>query len=332
MHVAVIGAGSWGTAISWLLDQKGHDVALWAREPEIAQSVTTEHRNPVYLPDVRFSERVTASHELESVLREARAVVMVTPSVGVRATAHAMAPHLGAEVPVVILSKGIEDGSSLLMTQVLEEEFGHPGRIAGLSGPNHAEEVSRGMPSATVVASSSQATAEFFQGLFATSFFRVYTNTDLVGVEMCGTGKNVIAIACGVCDGLGFGDNAKASLMTRGLAELARLGAAVGADQRTYMGLAGMGDLVVTCTSQHSRNRSLGELIAQGGTLQGYEEATKMVVEGAVACRALHHLALQRGIAVPIIEVVYEMLYHSLRPKDALPLLMDRPQGSEMPL
>jgi len=329
MRVAVIGAGSWGTAVCWLLDQKGHKVALWAREPEIAATVNAEHRNPIYLPDVRFSERVTASHELEPVLDNACAVVMVTPSVGVRATAHAMAPYLGAEVPVVILSKGIEDGSSLLMTQVLEEEFAHPERIAGLSGPNHAEEVSRGMPSATVVASTSQATADFFQELFATSFFRVYTNTDLVGVEMCSTGKNVIAIACGVCDGMGFGDNAKASLMTRGLAELARLGAAVGADQQTYMGLAGMGDLVVTCTSQHSRNRALGELIAQGGTLQEFEERTKMVAEGAVACRALHHLAQQRGIEIPITELVYAMLYHGLRPEEALPLLMDRPQGSE---
>ncbi|MCL2332379.1 MAG: NAD(P)-dependent glycerol-3-phosphate dehydrogenase [Actinomycetia bacterium] len=330
MRVAVIGAGSWGTAVCWLLDQKGHEVALWAREPEIAACVNAEHRNPVYLPDVRFSERVTASSELAPVVTGAAGVVMVTPSVGVRATAQALAPYLDDETPVIILSKGIEDGSSLLMTQVLEEELGHAGRIAGLSGPNHAEEVSRGMPSATVVASSSQDTADFFQDLFATSFFRVYTNTDLTGVEMCGTGKNVIAIACGVCDGLGFGDNAKASLMTRGLAELARLGQATGADPRTFMGLAGMGDLVVTCTSQHSRNRALGELIAQGGALQEYEERTKMVVEGALACRALHHLAHKLGIQLPITELVYALLYEGLKPEDGLTVLMDRPLGSEM--
>ncbi|MCL2324047.1 MAG: NAD(P)H-dependent glycerol-3-phosphate dehydrogenase, partial [Actinomycetia bacterium] len=195
--------------------------------------------------------------------------------------------------------------------------------------PNHAEEVSRGLPSATVVASVCQETADFFQKLFATSFFRVYTNNDLVGVEMCGTGKNVIAIACGVCDGLGFGDNAKASLMTRGLAELARLGAAVGADPKTFMGLAGMGDLVVTCTSRHSRNRALGELIARGGSLAAYEAETKMVVEGAVACRALHHLASRRGIELPITELVYEMLYEGLKPEEALLMLMDRPLGRE---
>ena len=329
MRVAVIGAGSWGTAISWLLDQKGHEVSLWAREAEIAACVTSEHRNPVYLPDVRFSERVTATSDMQAALVGARAVVMVTPSVGVRATAHSLAPFLGDDIPVVVLSKGIEDETSLLMTQVLEEELGHPERIAGLSGPNHAEEVSRGMPSATVVASSSQETADFFQRLFATSFFRVYTNTDVVGVEMCSTGKNVIAIACGVCDGLGFGDNAKASLMTRGLAELARLGQATGADPRTFMGLAGMGDLVVTCTSQHSRNRALGELIAQGGTLKEYEARTKMVVEGAVACRALHHLARKLGIQLPITELVYALLYEGLRPEDGLTVLMDRPLGSE---
>ena len=329
MRVAVIGAGSWGTAVCWLLDQKGYDVSLWARESEIADCVNVEHRNPVYLPDVRFSSRVHASSEFEPVVAGSEALVMVTPSVGVRATAHALAPWLDATTPVVILSKGIEDETFLLMTQVLEEEFGHAQRIAGLSGPNHAEEVGRGMPSATVVASSSQETADFFQKLFATRFFRVYTNTDLVGVEMCGTGKNVIAIACGVCDGLGFGDNAKASLMTRGLAELARLGRATGADPKTFMGLAGMGDLVVTCTSQHSRNRALGELIACGGTLRDYEERTKMVVEGAVACRALHHLAARRGIELPITELVYALLYEGLTPAEGVTVLMDRPLGRE---
>lgn len=329
MNVAVIGAGSWGTAIAWLLDGKGHNVCIWAREPEIAEGINEMHRNPVYLPDVEFSTRVTSSSSFEEVLRDAEAVVMVTPSVGVRATAEGMAPYLGKDVPVIILSKGVEAKTSLLMTDILEEVLGNPARIAALSGPNHAEEVSKGIPSATVVAAHDPKTAELFQQLFSTNFFRVYTNDDIIGVELCGAGKNIVAIACGMCDGLGLGDNSKASLMTRGLAELARLGEAVGADPRTFMGLAGMGDLIVTCTSKHSRNRGLGELIAKGGTLEEFTEKTKMVVEGAVACASIHELAQAKGVDMPLTEVVYNILYQGHSPQEAVDYLMERPVRKE---
>jgi glycerol-3-phosphate dehydrogenase (NAD(P)+) len=330
MTTAVIGAGSWGTAIAWLLDGKGGFVRLWAREPEIAAGINHAHKNPTSLPEVTFSERVYATSDMADALEGAESVVMVTPSVGVRATAVAMGPHLPPATPVVILSKGVEAKTSLLMTEILEEVLGNPERIAALSGPNHAEEVSRAVPSATVVAAHEEATAHHFQQLFATPFFRVYTNTDLTGVELCGAGKNIIAIACGMCDGLGYGDNAKASLMTRGLAELARLGAARGADPATYMGLAGMGDLIVTCTSRHSRNRSLGERVARGGTLADFQEHTKMVAEGAVAAATLYELAQRERIEVPITRLVHEVLYGGLDPERCVGILMSRPQGREV--
>ncbi|MCL2680816.1 MAG: NAD(P)-dependent glycerol-3-phosphate dehydrogenase [Coriobacteriia bacterium] len=327
--VSVIGAGSWGTAVAWLLDGKEHTVTLWAFEPEIADAINASGRNPIYLPHVQFSDRTTASSDIAKALKGAEAVVMVTPSIGVRRVAEKMAAVLPADTPVVILSKGLESGTSLLMTEILEELLGNPARIAALSGPNHAEEVSRAVPSATVVAAHTQETASYFQQLFSTPFFRVYTNTDLTGVELCGAGKNVIAIACGLCDGLGLGDNAKASLMTRGLAELVRLGKARGAQTETFMGLAGMGDLIVTCTSKHSRNRTLGEELARGGTLDGYQKRTKMVVEGAVACASIYELAQACGIEVPITQLIYQILYEGFDAELGASLLMTRPLKQE---
>ena len=327
--ISVIGAGSWGMAVAWLLDGKGHSVRMWAFEPEIADAINKTGRNPVYLPDVKFSERTSASSRIESALKDADTVVMVTPSIGVRKVAEEMAKTLAKDTPVIILSKGLEAGTHLLMTEILEEVLGNPARIAALSGPNHAEEVSKAVPSATVVAAHNEEIASYFQELFSTPFFRVYTNTDLIGVELCGAGKNVIAIACGMCDGLGLGDNAKASLMTRGLAELVRLGEAVGAKTDTFRGLAGMGDLIVTCTSKHSRNRSLGEGIARGDSLEGYQERTKMVVEGAIACNSIYELARDRSVEVPITQLIFEIIYGELDPERGMAMLMDRPLRKE---
>lgn len=330
MRISVIGAGSWGTAVSWLLSGKGHDVSLWAREVEIAEGVNHEHHNPLYLPDVMFNDRVSATNDVEEALRGAEAVVMVTPSVGVRTTAEAMKPALGSDTPVVILSKGVEQDSLMLMTEVLEDVFGNRGRIAGLSGPNHAEEVSKGVPSATVVASYEEAVGRLFQDAFMTPFFRVYTNRDVVGVELCGASKNIVAIAAGMCDGLGYGDNTKATLMTRGLAEMSRLGASLGANPLTYMGLAGMGDLIVTCTSKHSRNRGLGELIATGGSMQEFYDRTHMVAEGAVACIAVDELGKREGVELPITHHVREILYEGMDPMTAGEFLMGREARDEL--
>jgi glycerol-3-phosphate dehydrogenase (NAD(P)+) len=334
MKVAVIGAGSFGSAVAWHLDSKGYSVCIWAREPEIAEGINANHRNPRYLTSIEFSSRVSASSDISQVVADADAVVMVTPSVGVRATAEALKDLLGIgspgqDIPIVILSKGVEGGTSYLMTDILDEVLGNPSRIAGLSGPNHAEEISRALPSATTVAAHDPRVAEFFADLFGTDTFRVYTNDDVTGVELCGAGKNVVAIACGVSDGLGLGDNAKASLMTRGLAEMARLGQALGANPMTYMGLAGMGDLIVTCTSQHSRNRALGEEIANGGSLGAFEERTRMVAEGAVACKSINELGKREGVDLPLTQAVYSMLYEDADLSEIMTRLMSRPQRAE---
>ena len=307
--VAVIGAGSWGTSASWLLGGKGHEVSLWAREPEIAAGINTTHHNPQFMSDITLPDCVVASHDIGRVLDGAEAVVMVTPSVGVRTTAESMRPFLGDDVPVVILSKGVENGTLMLMTEVLEDVLGNRERLAGLSGPNHAEEVGKGVPSATVVAGYDPDVARLFQDIFMTRFFRVYTNRDVIGVELCGASKNVIAVAAGMSDGLGYGDNTKATLMTRGLAEMSRLGHAMGANPLTYMGLAGVGDLIATCTSQNSRNRGLGEFIGRGGTLEGYRAQTNMVAEGAFACIAVEELGLRLGVELPITRQVRAVLY-----------------------
>lgn len=330
MRIAVIGAGSWGTAVSWLLGGNGHDVRLWSREAEIAESVNTEHRNPLYLTDVALPDTVTSSQDMAHILDGAEAVVMVTPSIGVRTTAEAMKPHLGENTPVVILSKGVEQHTFLLMTEVLVDVLGNKKRIAGLSGPNHAEEVSKGIPSATVVAAYDEKVGRLFQDVFMTEFFRVYTNPDVVGVELCGASKNIVAIAAGMCDGLGYGDNTKATLMTRGLAEMSRLGRVLGANPLTYMGLAGMGDLIVTCTSKHSRNRGLGELVAEGGTLEEFTEKTHMVAEGAVACLAVCELGEREGIELPITHMVKAVLYEGLDPRVAGASLMGRAARDEL--
>jgi glycerol-3-phosphate dehydrogenase (NAD(P)+) len=330
VRISVIGAGSWGTAVSWLLGGKGHDVRLWSREPEIAEGINANHKNPLYLPEIDLNPTVFASPDMEEALFGAEAVVMVTPSVGVRDTASAMAPHLPQNTPVVILSKGVEGGTNMLMTEVLEDVLGNKQRIAGLSGPNHAEEVSKAIPSATVVAAYEPSVGELFQDIFMTPFFRVYTNPDVVGVELCGASKNVVAIAAGMCDGLGYGDNTKATLMTRGLAEMARLGSAMGANQLTYMGLAGMGDLIVTCTSRHSRNRGFGESVAKGGTLAEYTERTHMVVEGAVACVTVDEFATERGLELPLTREVREVLYDNKSLANAQEALLGREAKDEL--
>lgn len=329
-RVAVIGAGSWGTSVSWMLGGKGHDISMWAREPEIADGINADHHNPMYMRDVVLPESVSATPDMERALQGAEAVVMVTPSVGVRTTAESMRPYLGQDVPVVILSKGVENGSLMLMTEVLEDVLGNRDRLAGLSGPNHAEEVGKGVPSATVVAAYAEQVGRMFQDLFMTRFFRVYTNPDVIGVELCGASKNVIAVGAGMSDGMGYGDNTKATLMTRGLAEMSRLGHAMGANPLTYMGLAGVGDLIATCTSKNSRNRGLGEFIGRGGTLEGYRAQTNMVAEGAFACISVEELGLRLGVELPITRQVRAVLYEGVPVEAGEEALLGREARDEL--
>lgn len=325
-----MGAGSWGTAISWLLGGRGHDVVLWSHEGHVADGVNAEHRNPEYLREVVLPDTVRATGDMAEALSSADAAVMVSPSHVVRSVAERMAPHAKSDLPIVSLAKGVEADTLMRMTQVLEDVLGRPERLAALSGPNHAEEVSKGVPSATVIASTDERTAALFQDAFMAPFFRVYTNTDVVGVELCGASKNVIAVAAGMSDGLGYGDNTKAALMTRGLAEMSRLGRALGANPLTYMGLAGMGDLIATCTSQHSRNRGLGELIAKGGTIAEFTERTHMVAEGATSCITVDDLGTKLGVELPITHQVRAILHGGQPATSAVGALMGREAKDEL--
>ena len=329
MKIAVIGAGSWGTAIGQLLGSSGHNVNIWARKPEVVSSINTSHVNPRYLNDSQLSSNVVATLSYRDCLLNASAVAVVTPSNLMRGVARALQGEAAPDLPIIICSKGIEAESGMLPTEVFASEMGAPERIAVLSGPNHAEEVIKGVPSATVIASQSRTTAEFFQKLFATENFRTYVSDDVTGVEVCAACKNIIAIAVGLSYGLGYGDNTAAMLMTRGLAEMSRLAVALGGDAITCMGLAGTGDLIATCTSEHSRNRRFGQMIAEGKTLDDFTEETHMVAEGALACKTVKGLSDRCGVEMPIAEVVRSVVWEGADAAAAAKALAQRPLKEE---
>ena len=329
MKIAVIGAGSWGTALSQVLAGNGHNVGLWARKTEVARSINKERRNPRYLSDVELHEGIVATPSYKDALLRARAAAIVTPSNLMRGVARALADVVDAEFPIVICSKGVEEGSGLLPVEVFEAEMGGAHRLAVLSGPNHAEEVVKGVPSGTVIASSSEETAALFQELFASEAFRTYTSDDVRGVELCAAFKNVIAIAVGLSYGMGYGDNTAALLLTRGLAEMSRLVVACGGQALTCMGLAGAGDMVATCMSRHSRNRRFGEMLAGGRTLDDFAAETHMVAEGALACKTIGVLADAHGVELPIANVVRGIVWEGLDAQAAAESLASRPLTTE---
>ena len=334
MRIAVIGSGSWGTAIADLLCGKGHDVVLWARRSEVAEVIAKDHRNPFYLSDRLIHPAVRATSDVEAALSGAEIIVMAVPSHAMRDTAGHLADVLSQRsttaAALVSLAKGIEASTLMRMSEVLGECMpGSAGRIAVLSGPNHAEEVIRGIPTATVVSSGNEQLAVELQDIFMTPLFRVYTNKDLVGVELGGASKNVIALAAGVSDGLGFGDNTKASLMTRGLAEMARLGAAMGAGARTFSGLSGLGDLIVTCVSAYSRNRLVGQRLGKDERLADIMADMRMVAEGVRTAPAILELAARHDVELPIATMVTELLAGRKEPDECVTDLMSRGAGAE---
>lgn len=329
MKISVIGAGSWGTALAQILALQGNNVSLWARNPEVVASLNSHHRNPRYLTDQLISENIVATLSYQDTLQYAKAAVIVTPSNLIRGVAQALSSVVDKDFPLIICSKGIEEGSGLLPIEVFEAELGNRDRLAVLSGPNHAEEVIKGIPSATVIASTSEETAHFFQTLFARDTFRTYMSDDVAGVELCAAFKNVIAIAVGLSYGLGFGDNTAALLMTRGLAEMSRLVKACGGDAITCMGLAGTGDLIATCMSQHSRNRRFGEMLASGETLDDFSAQTHMVAEGALACKTLQTLATLYKVELPITEVIRKVVWEGADAHAAARSLAERPLTTE---
>lgn len=320
----VVGSGSWGTAFTGILAPNVGEVVLWCRSAQVAEEINLKRRNPRRLCSYELCDNVSATADAAVALDGAGVVVLAVPSAHLRAVCRAIAPHVACDAIIVVLTKGMEPDTHKLMHEIAADEFGDASRIAVVSGPNHAEEISCGQVSAAVVASSNTSVAERVQGLLFSYSFRSYVSSDVVGVEVCGAVKNVVAIACGLAAGLGAGDNTLAALMTRGIAEVARISSALGGDPLTPMGLAGMGDLVATCTSEHSRNRTFGEALAHGETLAEYEARTNMVVEGARAAMSVHELAVGRGIEAPITAAVHGVLVNELDIDSAKESLLGR--------
>lgn len=329
MKITVIGAGSWGTAIAGVAAQRADQVVMWSHDDVSTVGINKRHVNPLYLSGYELPGNVTATGSFEEALAGADGVIVVVPSPFLRATMHEAAPYVPEKTPVLVLTKGIEADSGMLMTDVVGEEIGAPERVAALSGPNHAEEVCRGCLSAAVIASEDEDCARFFRDLLISPTFRLYLSHDTVAIETCAAVKNVIAIVCGIAAGAGYGDNTLAMIMTRGIAEISRLVHAQGGDPMTCMGLAGMGDLVVTCTSHHSRNRTFGEAFAHGESLTDYQARTHMIVEGAVAARSVSQLARSLNVDLPLTFALDETLYHGLAVDDALKMLVERIPNSE---
>ncbi|MGI6707599.1 MAG: NAD(P)H-dependent glycerol-3-phosphate dehydrogenase [Dethiobacteria bacterium] len=331
MEAAVVGAGGWGTALAVLLADKGCRVSFWMRSQDVYRKIILKRVNEDYLPGVRLGETIRPTVELEEALRGKELVIFAVPSHGLRAVAAAAAPYLPPRAVIVNAAKGLEDPRRLRLSQVLLEELPETlhGRIAVISGPNHAEEVSRGLPSATVAASMVAETARQVQEMLMTPYFRVYTNPDLVGVELGGALKNVIAIGAGIVEGLGLGDNSKAALVTRGLAEMIRLGRAMGAQARTFSGLSGLGDLYATCSSLHSRNRAVGYKLGQGMRFGEIAAGMRTVAEGVNTTRAAAELSRKIGVEMPITAEIYRILFEGKLPRKAVEELMLREKKAE---
>ena len=330
--VGIIGAGTWGTALAVLLNNNGQDVTIWsAFDTEIQEmSRTRRHKN---LPEVVLPDQIQMTADLRTAMAEKDMLIMAVPSVYVRSTAAKMKEYLRYGQIVVDVAKGIEEQSLMTMSQVIEEEL-PLAEVAVLSGPSHAEEVSRGLPTTCVAAAHRNKTAEFMQSVFMSPVFRIYTSPDMLGVEIGAALKNVIALAAGTADGLGCGDNTKAALITRGIAEIARLGIAMGGKQQTFYGLSGIGDLIVTCASMHSRNRRAGILIGKGYTMDEAMKEVQMVVEGVYSAKAGLLLAQKYGCDMPIVSQVNQVLFDGKSPKEALADLMMRDpriESSDLP-
>jgi glycerol-3-phosphate dehydrogenase (NAD(P)+) len=327
--VAVLGAGSWGTALAVLLARKGYSVKLYGRHRAAVDKLTAERENIKYLPGVKLPDGLLPTADIAASLRGAKLVVMAVPSHAVRALAKEISPYLDDKAILVNTAKGIEQETYLRLSQVVKEELPNH-KFVVLSGPSHAEEVGKDLPTVVVAASDDLVAAEQVQDFFMSPNFRVYTNPDVTGVELGGALKNVIALCTGIADGLGFGDNTKAALMTRGLAEIGRLGLALGAQPLTFAGLTGVGDLIVTCTSLHSRNLRAGILLGKGKPLEQVLQEVGMVVEGVRTAKGAYHLAQQYGVEMPIVQQAYAVLFENKDPYQGVKDLMGRGRTHEI--
>lgn len=326
--VGVIGAGSWGCALSWLLCNNGHQVSVWSALEDEIRMLTQTHENKDKLPGVRLQDKIIFTTDLEEAVSEKDVLVLAVPSPFTRSTAARMAPFVGEGQKIVNVAKGIEDDTLMTLSQIIEQEIPQA-QVAVLSGPSHAEEVGKGIPTTIVMGTQEKDTAEYLQNLFMSRVFRVYTSSDVLGIELGAALKNVVALAAGMADGLGYGDNTKAALITRGIAEIARLGISMGGRIETFYGLTGIGDLIVTCASMHSRNRRAGILIGKGFTMEQAMAEVKMVVEGVYSARAGYALAQKYQVSMPIIEQVNRILFEGMSAADAVSELMLRDKKVE---
>ncbi|HHW30405.1 MAG TPA: NAD(P)H-dependent glycerol-3-phosphate dehydrogenase [Clostridiaceae bacterium] len=329
VNISVIGAGSMGTAISILLSKNGHMVNMWTPFADEAVMINTLREHIHKLPGVLIPEGVRCTTDLQESLKGAGVIVLALPSQTVRQNVRDIAKLVKENIIIVNCSKGLEISTGFMLSQVIRQEIPNA-NIVALSGPSHAEEIARDIPTAVVAASEDKQVAEYVQDIFMSPKFRVYTSPDIIGVEIGGAIKNVIALCAGISDGLGYGDNTKAALMTRGIVEISRLGKAMGAKSQTFTGLTGIGDLIVTCTSMHSRNRRAGILIGQGRTPKEAQEEIKMVVEGINTCKPACTLALRHNVSMPITFQAYEILFNGKNPKQAVAELMTRDRTHEI--
>lgn len=328
-NVAIVGAGSMGTAMAILLSKNGNKVSLWSPMKDEINMLITNREHITRLPGVKIPESVVFTTDIELAVKDCEVVVLAVPSQTTRQNCKTLSNIISKDTIVVTCSKGIEEGSCKLLSEIMKEEL-TKNDVAVLSGPSHAEEIARDIPTTVVAASEKIEVARFLQDLFMTPNFRVYTNTDVIGVELGGALKNIIALCAGISDGLGFGDNTKAALMTRGIAEISRLGVVMGGKSDTFSGLTGVGDLIVTCTSMHSRNRRAGILIGQGKSVQQALEEVNMVVEGVATTKPAYDLACKHGVSMPITQEAYSILFEGKNPRLAVGDLMTRDKKTEM--
>lgn len=327
-RIGVIGAGSWGTALTVVLAKNGHQVTVWSIIEDEITMLKEKHEHVDKLPGVKLPDSMEFTTDLEQAVRTSDMLVLAVPSIFTRSTAKSMAPFVKDGQIIVCVAKGIEETTLMTISDIVEQEIPNAD-VAIMCGPSHAEEVGVGLPTTVVAGARTKATAEKIQDVFMDEVFRVYTSPDVLGMELGGSLKNVIALAAGVADGLGFGDNTKAALITRGIAEISRLAIAMGAKAETLAGLTGIGDLIVTCASKHSRNRKAGMLIGQGYTMEEATKEVKMVVEGIYSAKAARALAQKYEVDMPIIDIVNQVLFENMSAKEAVVELMEREKRSE---
>lgn len=326
--IAILGAGGWGIALGVLLNHNGHEVSLWSKLESEVEEITTTRENKRSLPGIRVEDEIHVTADLQEATENADIIVMAVASVFVRSTAALLKGKIKQRQIIVNVAKGIEESTLFTISKIIEQELPQA-NVAVLSGPSHAEEVGKGIPTTVVVGARDKQTAQYIQNVFSSPVFRVYTSPDILGIELGGALKNVIALAAGISDGLGYGDNTKAALITRGIHEMSRLGVAMGGKLPTFFGLSGIGDLIVTCSSTHSRNWQAGNLIGQGKTLEEAKAQVHMVVEGANSAKAALALAKKYNVVMPIVEKVNEVLFDHAKASDAVGQLMGRDKTVE---